>query len=63
MQPRPVLSVLDLQAAVIGAENDFGGLESQLLCLQTDLAHLKETEVSMSIGMGCFSHGAAVTDH
>lgn len=48
VHPRPVLSVLDLQATVIGAENEFGRLESQLLCLQTHLAHLKETEVRIS---------------
>ena len=56
VQPRPVLSVMDLQATVIGGENEFGRLESQLLCLQTHLAHLKETEVRTSSGMCCCSH-------
>lgn len=50
VHPRPVLSVLDLQAAVIGGESEFGRLESQLLCLQTHLAHLKETEVCVHQG-------------
>ena len=44
--------MLDLQAAVIGGESEFGRLESQLLCLQTHLAHVKETEVCMHAARG-----------
>ncbi len=44
--------MLDLQAAVIGGESEFGRLESQLLCLQTHIAHLKDTEVRTSTSLG-----------
>ena len=44
-----MLSVVDLQVPVLGAESDFGRLEAQLLCMQTHLAHLRDQEVRLCL--------------